>query len=426
MNSLVNIIRKGGNKKLGSIYKGDYQGTFIPTWMTCVEQNQLERVEISNCLGLFFAVKDAGELDSVKRAAILSNKVMKHGFVQEMENIIDNDLKITHDALSTKVDGIISDTSLIGLKIAGDFTDSCYQPIIQSGGKYDIKVSASSNQDNLSPDVIICSLGARYKGYCANISRTFMVDAPTKVEKTYGTLLACLECMIPGNELKDVVEGAKTFLKKKDPTLLTFLPKNLGFAIGLEFRDGSLVLNNVNTTKFAVGMVFNLAVGFHNVPLTTEDKEKSPEVIQRLEVFSMLIADVVAVQKEGLPEVLTKLSKEFGDVSYSISNENEGAEDADDDDVEVVGETDADGNEVRRSSRAKDEKLASESAAQKRQLRQKELMEKKLAEARRRMGLNGGLAVGVDDLDNAMEAKDLVTYRSAAEFPKDLNTNKLK
>ena len=226
------------------------------------------------------------------------------------------------------MDGIILDTSLIGLKIAGDFTDSCYQPIIQSGGKYDIKVSASSNQDNLSPDVIICSLGARYKGYCANISRTFMVDAPTKVEKTYGTLLAlytaCLECMIPGNEFKDVFEGAKTFLKKKDPNLLTFLPKNLGFAIGLEFRDSSLVLNNVNTTKFAVGMVFNLAVGFQNIPLSAEDKGKSPEVIQRLEVFSMLIGDVVAVQKEGLPEVLTKLSKEFGDVSYSISSENVG------------------------------------------------------------------------------------------------------
>jgi hypothetical protein len=38
-------------------------------------------------------------------------------------------------------------------------------------------------------------------------------------------------------------------------------------------------------------------------------------------------------------------------------------------------------------------------------------MEKKLAEARRRMGQNGGLAAGVDDLDNAMDAKDLVTYR---------------
>jgi nucleosome binding factor SPN SPT16 subunit len=63
-NSLVNIIRKGGNKKLGSIFKGEYLGAFVPSWLECVEQNQLEKVEISNCLGLFLAVKDASELVS--------------------------------------------------------------------------------------------------------------------------------------------------------------------------------------------------------------------------------------------------------------------------------------------------------------------------------------------------------------------------
>eukprot|EP01036_Dinobryon_divergens_P021631 gene21631-29696_t len=37
--------------------------------------------------------------------------------------------------------------------------------------------------------------------------------------------------MIPGNEIKDVLEGAKDYLNKKDPSLLPFLPKTLGFAI---------------------------------------------------------------------------------------------------------------------------------------------------------------------------------------------------
>ena len=54
---------------------------------------------------------------------------------------------------------IILDLSKIGVKISADSVDTCYAPIIQSGGKYDIKVSAVSNEDNLSPDVIICSLG---------------------------------------------------------------------------------------------------------------------------------------------------------------------------------------------------------------------------------------------------------------------------
>lgn len=51
------------------------------------------------------------------------------------------------------------------------------------------------------------------------------------------------------------------------------------------------------------------------------------------------------------------------------------------------------------------------SAAQKRHARQQELMEMRLAEARRRMGLNGGRSSLTNDLDDALEGKELVTYR---------------
>lgn len=114
---------------------------------------------------------------------------------------------------------IIFDPTKINVKVSADVVEICFSPIIQSGGKYDIKVSAQSNTDFLSSDIILCSLGARYKNYCANVSRTFMVDAPSKVEKTYLVLLqlfdACLDQMVIGHELKDVLEGAKAFLNKK-------------------------------------------------------------------------------------------------------------------------------------------------------------------------------------------------------------------
>ena len=195
---------------------------------------------------------------------------------------------------------------------------------MQSGGKYDIKPSALSNTDNLRPDVILCSLGARYKAYCANISRCFLVDAPKKVENTYATLLglynACLEQMYPGNELKSVVEAARSYLQERHPELLPHLPKTLGFALGLEFRDSTMLLNATNSNKFAAGMVFNLSVGLHNVALSAVEKSGAPEAIQKLDVFSLLLADVVSVQKEGVPDVLTKFSKEFSDISYNIGD----------------------------------------------------------------------------------------------------------
>jgi nucleosome binding factor SPN SPT16 subunit len=357
---------------------------------------------------------------------VLTNKVMKHGFVEEMESILDKDLKMTHQELSKKIESIILDPSKIQLKLAADTVESCYDPIIQSGGKYDIKLSALSDNDNLSGNVVLCSLGARYKSYCASISRTFLVDVPPKIENTYNTLLSlynrCLEAMIKGKELKDVYENARKYLQEKDPSLLTYLPKSFGFATGLEFRDSTLVLNQTNTAKFLSGQVFNLSVGFHNIPLTEEDTANCPESVKKLKVFSLLIADIVVVQNEGVPDVLTKLSKEFSDVSYKIGDqEGEGEEEEGDDDeggTELV-----DG--VRRSTRAREEKAANEAASSQRNGRQLEIMKKKLDEGRRRVK-NEGMGVENEAIDPEVEAKDLAVYKSHEEYPRDLVPNRLK
>lgn len=61
-----------------------------------------------------------------------------------------------------------------------DQADWCYPPIIQSGGKYDLRVSAQSNGDNLHEGTIIASMGIRFKSYCSNIARTYLTN-PEKV-----------------------------------------------------------------------------------------------------------------------------------------------------------------------------------------------------------------------------------------------------
>jgi nucleosome binding factor SPN SPT16 subunit len=42
------------------------------------------------------------------------------------------------------------------------------------------QISAQSNDKPLSFDVILVSLGTRYQMYCANASRTYMVDPSKK------------------------------------------------------------------------------------------------------------------------------------------------------------------------------------------------------------------------------------------------------
>lgn len=321
-----------------------------------------------------------------------------------------------------QIEKIIFDPSKIDLKVPKDVVDICYTPIVQSGGNYDIKVSAVSNDEYLSSDVVLCSLGARYKNYCANVSRTFMVDPCAKIEETYTVLLAlydaCLAKCVPGNPLKSVHEEAHAFLSKKHADLEPHLPKSFGFITGLEFRDGSLTLNATNNAVFKAGMTVNFSVGLHNIPLTAQDTEKSPESIKKLQVFSLLLADTISVQQEGPAEIMTKFSKDFSSVSYNLAD---GDNESEKEKEELGSGETADG--LRRSNRGIEERQVAESNASMRAAKQKELMERKVQEAKKRLAKSGGKDV---DNEEEVEAKDLETYKSPEEYPRDLLPNQVK
>jgi nucleosome binding factor SPN SPT16 subunit len=80
---------------------------------------------------------------------------------------------------------------------------------------------------------------------------------------------------------------------------------------------------------------------------------------------------------------------------------------------------------VRRSERSKEEKIANELSAVSRAKRQAELMQKKLAEARRRMQQGEGAGTGADEGEQE-EAKDLAVYRSKEAYPRDIPMNRLR
>ena len=72
-----------------------------------------------------------------------------------------------------------------------------------------MKVSAASDERRLEYDVILCSLGARYSMYCANIGRTFLVDPVKQQEEEYKALLqaqvAAINALVPGAPMSAAV-----------------------------------------------------------------------------------------------------------------------------------------------------------------------------------------------------------------------------
>ncbi|GMH75505.1 hypothetical protein TrLO_g8991 [Triparma laevis f. longispina] len=453
---LIAQIKKHQKEATDSFGEGEewsvsmMKGSTDEGWLAALKDASVASVDVSKTVSLSMAVKEDSEYDILKKAAVLTNKIFKLSFIPKMEEIIDAGKSVSHEKISEEVNSAIEDPSKIKLKVPVDDVEACYFPIIQSGGDYSLKVSATSKPSKMKFDVIIASIGARYQSYCASMTRTYFVDPPKKVTGTYETLIdvqnACLDVMKPGNPLSGVRKAAVQHLKSaKREDLIPCLPKNLGFAMGLDYRDSDLILNDKNATLFRANMVFNLTVGFENVPLTDADKTElsSKAEVKNLDKFSCAIGDtyrVLAIDIESggnnLPELYTKATKQGGDVVYTI---NEKGDDSDDDDSDESGDGDSDSDDSaakakgtmnvdgkRASSRLKtikDSNVDAVESAIERAKIQADLLKKKNETRLReiaRKNQKGG------DADEEEEAQELKTYNKGEDMPSNVLPNQVK
>lgn len=414
-------------------------------WQTILSENdEVETVDITVGMGLLMAIKDENELDLVKKSSVLGNKILKHGFIPRLEEIIDNDESVTHEALAEEVEAIYSDPTKIKVNVSPDDVSTAYFPILQSGGQYDLKVSAMSTQKKLKYDVITISLGSRYKNYCSNISRTFLVDPPKSVSDTYETLLvvhdACLSAMVPGKPLKSIYGTAVKKLQAEGrEDLIKRLPKNLGFAIGGYFREGNLTLSQKNTVTFKPGMTFNLSVGFSGIKLSDSDKSAVNEksAVKNISEYALVIADTVTITKTT-PDILTKHSKSLTDVSYMI-NDDDGS---DDDEVEAapaapkgdseyarkIAEEDNNRSNGQRTSKrlasTYDSMAEAQAGAAERQRKQIDLMNRRNEERVRELARAKNRGKGKENEGD--KAEELEAYKRTKDYPDSVLPNQIK
>lgn len=104
--------------------------------------------------------------------------------IKKFETIVDQDKKVTHDALSNEMLSLTEKPQFLKKfieKIKQNVDDKgfslMFNPIIQSGGKYDISHVCTNNNDLLSSDIVVLKVGANYKDYKTMLTRTFMIDS---------------------------------------------------------------------------------------------------------------------------------------------------------------------------------------------------------------------------------------------------------
>ncbi|XP_058191636.1 FACT complex subunit SPT16-like [Rhododendron vialii] len=391
---------------VGYIAREAPEGILLETWAEKLKNSNLRLADITNGFSDLFAVKDHDEVTNVKKAAFLTASVMKNFVVPKLEKFIDEEKKVAHSALMDETEKAILDPTKIKVKLKADNVDICYPPIFQSGGNFDLRPSASSDDEFLyydSASVIICAVGSRYSSYCSNVARTYLIDSTETQSKAYDVLLRAHEAAIgalnPGNKVSAVYQAALSVVERDTPDLVANLTKSAGTGIGLEFRESGFSLNAKNDRVLKPGMVFNVTLGFQNLQAQTKNPKSQN--------FSLLLADTVIVTEKG-HEVATVLSsKSTKDVAYSF-NEDEEEEEL----PKVKSKAGTENLYSKATLRSDNNEISKEEL---RRQHQAELARQKNEETARRLA--GGGSVNGDKRGASKNSSDLIAYKSVNDLP---------
>ncbi|XP_018348110.1 PREDICTED: FACT complex subunit spt16 isoform X3 [Trachymyrmex septentrionalis] len=412
---LIEVMKQSKNgKSLGVFSKENYPGAFMDAWRATLKNESFDTIDISAAAAYVMCPKEDSEIITIKKACLISVDVFTKYLKDQIMEIIDSDKKVKHSKLAESVDTAITNKKYVtGVDITQ--VDMCYPAIIQSGGNYSLKFSAVSDKNTtLHFGVIVCSLGARYKNYCSNIVRTLLVNPTNTIEDNYNFLLQLeeeiLKKLVAGTKISEVYEAGIKFVKDEKPEMLNHLTKNFGFAMGIEFKESSLLLGPKIHAIAKKGMVFNVNVGLSNLtnPDATDKEGKT---------YALFIGDTVIVNEGQPASNLTPSKKKVKNIGIYVKDdedeEEEGSGKENEPKPEILGRG-------KRTAVIESKLRTEHSSEEKRKQHQKELAQQLNEIAKARLAQQSG------GKEQEKIRKSTVSYKSLSHMPREPEVKELK
>merc|ERR1719494_253392 len=374
-------------------------------WTDAVVSAKYEKVDLASQFAYVMAVKEEVEVSHIKKAAAVTSAVFDKFFKQQVVKIVDDEKSVKHSKLADQIEQALDGKKYFQPGMDAEQVEMCYTPIIQSGGKFNLKFSAVSNEEKLHFGIITCSLCVRYKFYCSNLVRTLMVEPTQEQQDLYNYLLTVLEFILDklrqGSRLSEVYAATNKHVETTKPDLKDNFVKNIGFATGLEFREGSLLVDAKHSQRLKKGMVFNVNLGFSNL----KNKSAKKDVDQ---TYALFLGETVMVNENEAATVLTTSKRQMKNIGMFLKDPEEISEEED-----VNKEID--------EKFLKEKKQRDPSAENKRKDHQKELAAAMNEEARKR------LLEDKKDKDTSKKAfKSTVAYKNSTLMPRDTDVQELR
>lgn len=216
--------------------------------------------------------------------------------------------------------------------------------------------------------------------------------------------------LVAGTKVSEVYETGIKFVKDEKPEMLNHLTKNFGFAMGIEFKESSLLLGPKIHAILKKGMVFNVNVGLANLT--------NPDAMDKEgKTYALFIGDTVIVNEDQPATNLTPSKKKVKNIGIYVKDEEDEEEEGSGKENERKPEILGRG---KRTAVIESKLRTEHSSEEKRKQHQKELAKQLNEIAKARLAQQSG------GKEQEKIRKSTVSYKSLSHMPREPEVKELK
>jgi Xaa-Pro dipeptidase len=217
-------------------------------------------VDVSGAFADARAIKSREEIESIKKA----NRITKKALI-DVKRFIKTG--VTEKDIAAEFDYLI-------MKYGADGTS--FESIVSFGKNAALPHHMPDNTRLAPNSFVLMDVGAKYKNYCADVTRTFIFKPDKKTDKyrrmadMYETVkeaqAIALKAVKPGVDASiPHIEAAKHINSARNGIYKGKFIHSLGHSIGIDIHDGSIRLSSGMHFKLKEGMVFSDEPGIYIV-----------------------------------------------------------------------------------------------------------------------------------------------------------------
>ncbi len=194
-------------------------------------------------------IKDRNEISLIQKSYQIIERALSEGLNEIKEGITELELKAEIEYRIRKYGA----------------ENESFDSIVVFGEKSSVPHAVSGTRKLKYGDLILIDVGARYQGYCSDITRCYMFGkADSEIEEVYKRLKKAQEIAFnslrEGVKVSQIERKARQYLKKYG--LSEYFCHSLGHGIGLEVHEKPVIsIKSKDVLKY--GMIFTIEPGLY-------------------------------------------------------------------------------------------------------------------------------------------------------------------